>query len=61
VIEGVDSTELGATDKGADRERHVPPCTTHAWCTLARDHGGSCEVAPRREMPAPDFGPRGKP
>lgn len=44
MIEGIDSSELGATDAGAARETRVQLCTRHPWCIEPAGHGGNCTL-----------------
>lgn len=34
MIAGVESSPLGATDAGADRDTRIPKCTLRPWCRL---------------------------
>lgn len=63
----IDSTPLGQTDAGSDRETHLKPCskrvdwgTATSWCLLPEKHEGDCYGSQPRELRANDFGPRGK-
>lgn len=62
MIVGVDSTELGATDAGADRDLTPKPCAhrmvarvdgeqVSTWCVLADGHTGKHESPAPRVLP----------
>ncbi len=53
MIEGVDSSELGATDAGEVRDTRVQLCTRHPWCIETAHHGGSCTLKDGRTLYEP--------
>lgn len=57
MIEGVDSTALGATDAGGARDFRPVPCRKTTWCTSEDGHAAACLEEPRTEHAPEDFGP----